>query len=99
MDLSPPPIRARKIECEVTAEHAGLRLDQFLARTVPGLSRRQARTLIDIGGVFVDRRRSKMAGRPVRAGQKVVAYMGGALERARTRGDSPPASTFRLVHE
>ena len=38
--------------------------------------------LLDIGGVFVDGRRVKMAGRPMRKGEEVVAVMGGALARA-----------------
>ena len=61
---------------------AGRRLDQVLAARVAGLSRRQARVLLDIGGVFVDGRRIKMAGRPMREGEEVVAVMGGALARA-----------------
>src|SRR6478609_6098980 len=61
---------------------AGLRLDQALAARVPGLSRRKARLLLDIGGVFVDGRRVKVAGRVVRAGDKIVANLGGALDRA-----------------
>jgi 23S rRNA pseudouridine1911/1915/1917 synthase len=83
----------------------GLRLDQALARHVPGLSRRRARVLIDLGGVFVDRGRVKVAGRPVRAGQAVEANLGGALDRAvgtgaaaraRTEAELPP---YRLVFE
>jgi 23S rRNA pseudouridine1911/1915/1917 synthase len=49
---------------------------------VAGLSRRPARVLLDIGGVFVDGRRVKVAGRPMHAGEEVVAVMGGALARA-----------------
>jgi len=60
----------------------GRRLDQVLAARVEGLSRRQARVLLDIGGVFVDRRRVKVASRPMHAGEEVVAVMGGALARA-----------------
>jgi 23S rRNA pseudouridine1911/1915/1917 synthase len=48
---------------------------------VAGLSRRKARAVIDLGGVFVDRTRVKVAGRPVRAGQKIEVNVGGALER------------------
>jgi 23S rRNA pseudouridine1911/1915/1917 synthase len=69
----------------VTEEDAGKRLDQALAARVPGLSRRQARVLLDIGGVFVDGRRVKVAGRPVHADEEVVAVMGGALARATGR--------------
>ncbi len=69
----------------VTDEDAGRRLDQVLAARVPGLSRRQARVLLDIGGVFVDGRRVKVAGRPVHAGEEVVAVVGGALARATGR--------------
>lgn len=58
------------------------RLDQALARSVPGLSRRRARVLIDLGGVFVDKARVKVAGRLVRAGQRVEATLGGVLSRA-----------------
>lgn len=63
-------------------EDQGLRLDQVLAANVPGLSRRQARVLLDLGGVFVDGARVKVAGRAVRAGQQIVAHLGGALQRA-----------------
>ncbi len=80
----------RKIRFEITAEDAGLRLDQALAARVPGLSRRKARLLLDIGGVFVDRKRVKVAGRVVRAGQVIEAHVGGALERA---SKSPTGST------
>lgn len=58
------------------------RLDQALARSVPGLSRRKARVLIDLGGVFVDKARVKVAGRLVKIGQQIEATLGGALTRA-----------------
>jgi 23S rRNA pseudouridine1911/1915/1917 synthase len=60
----------------------GRRLDQVLAARVEGLSRRQARVLLDIGGVFVGGRRVKIAGRPMYAGEEVIAVMGGAYARA-----------------
>ncbi len=75
-------ISAEKFRVRVTAEHAGLRLDQFLAATVPDLSRRKARVLLDIGGVFVDRARVKVAGRTVKIGQLVEVVLGGAFDRA-----------------
>jgi 23S rRNA pseudouridine1911/1915/1917 synthase len=84
----------------------GLRLDQALAVRVPGLSRRRARVLIDLGGVFIDRRRIKMAGRPLKAGEKVVAHLGGALSRAENRvgqearaADEERLPPFQIVFE
>jgi 23S rRNA pseudouridine1911/1915/1917 synthase len=84
---------------------AGLRLDQALAAHVPELSRRKARALIDLGGVFVDRARVKVAGRGVRPGQEIVAVIGPAFERAtkevgqqaRAR-DEAELPAFRVVH-
>jgi 23S rRNA pseudouridine1911/1915/1917 synthase len=72
----------QRVAFKVAADDVGRRLDQVLAARVEGLSRRQARLLLDIGGVFVDGRRIKMAGRPMRKGEEVVAVMGGALARA-----------------
>jgi 23S rRNA pseudouridine1911/1915/1917 synthase len=76
---------ATRVEFIAGEDDAGRRLDQVLAARVPGLSRRQARVLLDLGGVFVDRRRVKVAGRLVRAGEEIVAQVGGALARATKR--------------
>jgi len=86
-----------KTTFEVTPEDAGLRLDQVIPRHVPGLSRRKARAVIDLGGVFVDRARVKVAGRAVRPGQIIEVNVGGALERASdaTRAQASPP---RIVH-
>ncbi|HVV82713.1 MAG TPA: RluA family pseudouridine synthase [Kofleriaceae bacterium] len=96
---------AQAIRFVVPDADDGLRLDQALARHVPGLSRRRARVLIDLGGVFVDRGRVKVAGRPVRAGQAVEANLGGALDRATGTGaaararDDAELPAYRIVHE
>ena len=83
-----------KTKFAVTADDAGLRLDQILPRHVAGLSRRKARSVIDLGGVFVDRARVKVAGRTLRAGQVVEIVMGGVSERG-----EQPVKEFELVHE
>ena len=96
---------AERERFEVAADEAGLRLDQVLARRVPGLSRRKARVLIDIGGVFVDRARVKVASRPVRVGQVIEANLGGALERASGLGaaardrDAAALPAYAIVFE
>ena len=80
-----------KYKFEVAADDAGLRLDQVIPRHVAGLSRRKAREVIDAGGVFVDRARVKIAGRPVKPGQTIELTIGGALERV-------PRPEPRIVH-
>lgn len=69
----------------VATDEDGLRLDQVIPRRMPGLSRRKARAVIDLGGVFVDKTRIKIAGRTVRPGQQIEVNVGGAIER-----DAPP---------
>jgi 23S rRNA pseudouridine1911/1915/1917 synthase len=61
----------------VAGDEAGLRLDQVIPKHVDGLSRRKARAVIDLGGVFVDRARVKVAGRTVRPGQFVEVNVAG----------------------
>lgn len=96
----------QRVRFVVRPEDAGLRLDQVLAANIAGLSRRKARVLIDLGGVFVDGARVKIAGKTPRPGQTIVANMGGALERAtkevgtaaraRDEAQLPP---YRIAHE
>lgn len=78
---------------EVAADEAGLRLDQVVPKHVAGLSRRKARAVIDLGGVFVDRARVKVAGRPVRKGQLIEVNVGGAIDRS----EPPPAPEIVFV--
>ncbi len=75
-------IAADKFRVRVAKEDQGMRLDQYLAAQVPDLSRRKARVLLEIGGVFVDRARVKVASRKVKAGQMVEVVLGGAFDRA-----------------
>lgn len=58
----------------VQAEHANLRLDQFLAASGV-VSRTKARALLDAGSVYLDRHRTRVASRPVRPGQVVEVYL------------------------
>jgi 23S rRNA pseudouridine1911/1915/1917 synthase len=87
----------------VLADESGLRLDQVIPRHVAGLSRRKARAVIDLGGVFVDKTRVKVAGRLVRLGQTIEVNVGGVLERAGGASGagaraSEAAPELRIVH-
>lgn len=91
---------ARRHRFVVEAGDAGLRLDQLLAKHVPGLSRGAARTLLAIGGVFVDRSRVRIASRIPPPGAVVEAWIGGALDRARGgRRASPPEPRVVFVDD
>ena len=96
---------ARKVVLRVAPDQEGMRLDQFLAAGIPDLSRRKARVLLDIGGVFVDGRRYKMAGRTMRKGEMVSATLGGALWRATNevgqaaRAKDEAIYSYDIVHE
>jgi 23S rRNA pseudouridine1911/1915/1917 synthase len=88
-----------KYEFAVAADEAGLRLDQIIPRHVAGLSRRKARDVIDLGGVFVDRSRVKVAGRTLRAGQRIEVNVGGAIaDAARDTPVLPPRVVFADEH-
>ena len=61
----------------VAAEDAGLRLDQLLPKHCTGLSRTQARKIIDIGGVHVAGRRVRSCSRSVKGGEGIAVYCDG----------------------
>ncbi len=80
-----------KFRFVVPADSSDLRLDQCLARHVQPLSRRTAKLALDIGCVFVNKKRVKAASRRVREGDDIVAHLEGAYQRALTRDpDAPP---------
>ncbi len=84
----------------VDTETVGLRLDQCLAKQVPELSRRTAKIALDLGCVFVNRKRTKTASRTVREGDQVVAHLGGAFERALAgKPDPPNAGRWEVLFE
>jgi 23S rRNA pseudouridine1911/1915/1917 synthase len=71
-----------KFEFRVPEDADGLRIDQCLSRCVESLSRSSARVALDLGAVFVDDKRVKVASRRVSPGQHVAVHLGGAFERA-----------------
>lgn len=59
------------------AEHAGQRLDLFLAEAAGGVARGELRRLIDLGGAHVDGRRVRRCSLPLVAGQRIELYIDG----------------------
>lgn len=60
-----------------TLDDAGIRLDQFIASRVDGLSRGVIRKVLDLGGVHVDGRRVRKCSYLVRGGEKIEIYLDG----------------------
>jgi hypothetical protein len=75
-------VDARPICFTVTRADAGLRLDQLLAKRVPGLSRRTARKVLALGGVFVEGSPVRIASKTIQPAHKVEVHLGDALENA-----------------
>jgi 23S rRNA pseudouridine1911/1915/1917 synthase len=83
-------VPARPTRFTVAPEDAGLRLDQLLAKRVPELSRRTARKVLLIGGVFVEGARVKVASKVVQPGRTVEVYLGGALDKVTAAENAAP---------
>jgi RluA family pseudouridine synthase len=82
----------------VGAPHSGARLDVFLVAAELGLSRRKIRQVIDIGGVYVNRKRVRVASRQVCRGDKVrVEYSEVTLKKI--RAEEPPLTPESLIFE
>lgn len=59
----------------VSTDKNGLRLDQYLADSAIGLSRTQAKKIINIGGVHIDGRRVRSCSKSTQSGCSVEVYI------------------------
>jgi len=84
----------KKLDLAVGASHAGERLDRFIAAR-GGISRGLARRALEAGGVFLDGRRCRVAGRTLRDGQRVVVHL---AEGGRTPGPGEALPRERLLY-
>ncbi len=84
----------RRLVLAVRPEDEGERIDRFIAAR-GGISRGEARRTLDAGGVFLDRRRCKVAGRLVRPGQEVVVNL---AEGGREAARAEPLERSRLLY-
>lgn len=74
----------KTFQCKVSREADGQRLDVFLVEAGLPLSRRKTRQVIDVGGVYVNKKRVRMASRAVRMGDSVrVEYSEEGLRKLR----------------
>src|SRR5689334_6874903 len=49
----------------------GMRLDHAISEGVPGMSRRRAKAIIDMGGAYLNKKRMRIASRAVRKGDLI----------------------------
>ncbi len=84
----------KRLTLAAGAADAGERIDRFIAAR-GGISRGEARRALEAGGVFLDGRRCKVAGRLLRAGQRVVVNL---AEGGRAAAASVPLERARLLY-
>ncbi len=84
----------KKLSLAAGPQDEGERLDRFIAAR-GGISRGEARRALDAGGVFLDGRRCKVAGRTVRSGQRVVVNL---AEGGREAALAQPLERARLLY-
>ncbi len=84
----------KRLSLAVGPGDEGERLDRFIAAR-GGISRGEARRALDAGGVFLDGRRCKVAGRLLRPGQSVAVNLS---EGGRARGSAAPLERSRLLY-
>ncbi|MEJ2524531.1 MAG: RluA family pseudouridine synthase [Desulfuromonadales bacterium] len=75
MTSSHPDLPAGSYRYQVQKEHAGQRLDQFLAEADARFSRTLARSLINLGGVHLAGRRMRRCSHPVQAGETLEVFI------------------------
>ncbi|MBM4253038.1 MAG: RluA family pseudouridine synthase [Deltaproteobacteria bacterium] len=82
----------------VGAAQSGMRLDVYLVAAELGLSRRKIRQVIDVGGVYVNRKRVRIASRQVCRGDKIrVEYSESSLKTIRAA--EPQLAAEALLYE
>jgi 23S rRNA pseudouridine1911/1915/1917 synthase len=84
----------KRLTLAVSPADAGERIDRFIAAR-GGISRGQARRALDAGGVFLDGRRCKVAGRLLHPGQQVVVNL---AEGGRAAAPAAPLERSRLLY-
>jgi 23S rRNA pseudouridine1911/1915/1917 synthase len=84
----------RRLSLEAGPADHGERIDRFISAR-GGISRGEARRALDAGGVFLDGRRCKVAGRLLRAGQRVVVNL---AEGGRPVSPPAPLERARLLY-
>ena len=85
----------KKLDLQVGPADARERIDRFIAAR-GGISRGLARRALDAGGVFLDGKRCKVAGRTLHPGQRVEVHL---EEGGRTPGASEALGRERLLFE
>jgi 23S rRNA pseudouridine1911/1915/1917 synthase len=84
----------KRLSLAVAAADTGERLDRFIAAR-GGITRGEARRVLDAGGVFVEGHRCKIAARKVWAGQQVVVNL---AEGGREVARAAPLERARLLY-
>ncbi len=89
----------KTLEFVVPGEKSGERLDVFLSGCDLGLSRRKIRAIIDVGGVYINKRRIRIASRQIMRGDKIrVEYNEQSLKQVKSRNINFQEQDILLDH-
>lgn len=64
---------------QVSYRLSGMRLDHAIADAIPGMSKRRAKAIIDVGGAYLNRKRIRVASRTVGKGDQIEVEYNPAL--------------------
>ena len=63
----------------------GMRLDHAISEAIPGLSKRRAKAIIDVGGAYLNRKRTRVASKTVGKGDQIEVEYNPALFTPQTK--------------
>ncbi len=77
----------------------GMRLDHAIAESIPGLSKRRAKAIIDVGGAYLNRKRTRVASKTVGKGDQIEVEYNPALFTPQTKQQLTLKPADLLYHD
>lgn len=74
-----------RYKIQVSYRLNGMRMDHAVAESIPGMSRRRAKAIIDTGGVYLNRKRIRVASRTVGKGDQIEVEYNPDLFQLKTK--------------
>ncbi len=89
----------KKLVFRVVAAQNKKRIDMALVDLAPDMSRRKLRSIIDLGGCYINGRRVRISSRPVLSGDRIEIVFDEAARGKRSEFSDPLAVDFMLLND